>query len=105
MKNSIINNAKFELGKVFNTQRVMGDIFNSEDFGKFCLKSLQRHEMGDWGDMPEEDKISNDEALKNEGRIFSGYNVPEDMNANGSKIWIITEWNREATTILFPSEY
>lgn len=96
---------KFQIGKLLASYQVNADIINTENFSEFCKQSVQRHQIGDWGDMPEEDKISNDDALKNEGRIFSGYNVPETMKANGSKIWIITEWNREATTILYPSEY
>lgn len=50
--------------------------------------------------MCEEDKATNDNALVTEGRLFSSYDYKEDI-----KIWIITEWDRSATTILFPSEY
>lgn len=42
----------------------------------------------------------NDDAVKNgDDRIFARYNNEE------GDIYIITEWNREVTTILFPSEY
>ncbi|MDE6020535.1 MAG: hypothetical protein K2H01_06040 [Ruminococcus sp.] len=51
--------------------------------------------------MDDEDKALNDAAVKNgDERIFAAY-----IDSTGRKIWIITEWDRSATTILFPSEY
>lgn len=60
---------------------------------------LARHQCGDWGTVPPEDWKSNDEALVHGGRVLSAYIV------KGTKIWIITEWDRSATTLLLPSEY
>jgi hypothetical protein len=72
----------------------------------FCRKSstdllqlLYRHQTGDWGDLEDEDKESNEEALINDTRIFSSYSIAED------KIWIITEADRSLTTFLMPSDY
>ena len=49
---------------------------------------------------PDDTKM-NDEAVKNgDDRILAVY---EDKKYG--KIWIITEWDRSVTTILFPSEY
>lgn len=61
---------------------------------------LMRHSLGDWGDCCEEDRQANDWSLKEGERLFSVYHT-----AQGMKIWIITEWDRSATTILLPSEY
>jgi hypothetical protein len=61
---------------------------------------LSRHERGDWGDLGDEDKRENDFALGRELRIFSAYHT-----ANGEKVWIVTEADRSATTILLPNEY
>lgn len=58
---------------------------------------IYRHERGDWGDVRSEDAAMNDEALGN--RVLSSYEVA------GRTIWIITEYDRSVTTILFPSEY
>jgi len=70
------------------------------DFAKFAQQSLNRHVKGDWGDVDDEDKQSNDQALKQGTRLLSAY------EAKGlPKIWIITEADRSATTILFPDEY
>jgi hypothetical protein len=42
----------------------------------------------------------NDQAVKNgDDRIMGVYPTDE------GDIWIITEWDRSVTTILFPSEY
>ena len=60
---------------------------------------LSRHANGDWGDLDDEDKAANDQALKDGDRLLSAYETP------GGKVWIITEWDRSVTTILLPSEY
>lgn len=73
---------------------------------------LDRHFCGDWGDLDEEDKEANDEALFNGSRILSAYHVPSSMTPLRveMKIWIITEaendeGQRTNTTVLFPNEY
>lgn len=92
---------KFELGQLCFTRGVNNKVADDGDFAKFVLASLKRHAIGDWGDMCQEDKAENELALR-QGylRIFSAY------EAEGlPKIWIITEADRSATTILFPEEY
>jgi hypothetical protein len=65
---------------------------------------LTRHFVGDWGDLCDDDKLANDEALaEGVGRIFSAYDVPS--GASSVRVWIITEHDRSATTILLPDEY
>tara|TARA_A100001391_G_scaffold65342_2_gene40962 strand:- start:2468 stop:2761 length:294 start_codon:yes stop_codon:yes gene_type:complete len=61
---------------------------------------LQRHLAGDWGDLCDEDRRTNDAALKHDDRLFSSYQVTPAL-----KLWIITEWNRSVTTLLLPDEY
>ena len=60
---------------------------------------LARHAAGDWGECGEEDSQTNDESLRDGGRLLSVY------THQGQRIWIITEWDRTATTILLPSDY
>ena len=62
--------------------------------------ALGRHQSGDWGDVCDEDKRLNDEALRNGARLFSAYHTQD-----GRQFWIITEADRSATTVLLPSEY
>lgn len=65
---------------------------------------LTRHFVGDWGDLCDDDKLANDEALaEGVGRIFSAYDVPS--GASCVRVWIITEHDRSATTLLLPDEY
>jgi len=63
-------------------------------------KLLARHASGDWGDMCQEDKDHNNQALiSGKGRLFSSYNTP------AGKVWIITEYDHSITTVLLPDEY
>ena len=64
-----------------------------------ALTLLRRHVCGDWGMVPREDAMANDEALLTGARVLSSYDV------GGDKIWIITEADRRVTTLLLPSEY
>lgn len=95
---------KFELGRTVVTRGVHQLMNEDGDFYTFVMCSLlSRHATGDWGDLDPEDAKLNDTALASgEDRIFSVYK--RDGIPDG-KIWIITEWDRSATTVLFPSEY
>jgi hypothetical protein len=61
---------------------------------------LLRHQHGDWGDLCAEDRQENERALRRGGRLLSSYRTRLD-----AKLWIITEWDRSATTLLLPDEY
>lgn len=90
---------KFKLGRLVATDGVntwmQGDLRNVG----FVTSSLRRHASGDWGEVCSEDKQLNDSAVKEGTRLLSSY------SHNNTKIWIITEWDRSVTTILFPEEY
>lgn len=92
--------AKFKLGYVVWTRAINESIAGDGRFAKFVTESLGRHAVGDWGDLCMEDKQENGYALDKYLRLFSSYDYPD-----GRKIWIITEADRSATTILFPEEY
>ncbi len=87
----------FPLGQVLATPGVLRALEKAE---QSPMEFLDRHRTGDWGDLDEEDKKTNEEALQRGGRLFSAYGT----NA-GERIYIITEWNRSVTTLLLPSEY
>ncbi len=89
----------FKSGQIVMTAGVNEKAAASRSFSKFIIESLQRHLAQDWGDLPPEDKKENELALEQGFRLFSSY------LKNGDKIWIITEADRSATTILFPNEY
>ena len=60
---------------------------------------LERHLAGDWGDLSTEDVRENEFSLLNGLRLLSAYSV------GSHRIWIITEADRSATTLLLPDEY
>ncbi len=92
---------KFKYGKLYATKGVDEMVGNDKNFAKFVVDSVQRHLNGDWGDLDREDKRLNERALaKGNDRLFSRYNYNDDVS-----IYIITERDRSATTILFPEEY
>lgn len=92
---------KIELGQVAHTATVHNQTRQDAAFNKHCWDCLNRHKNKDFGDIPEEDKELNLLALGPEGgRIFSVYN-----DQKFPTIWIITEWDRKNTTILFPNDY
>jgi hypothetical protein len=51
------------------------------------------------GDLDEEDKKENELSVREGFRILSAYGKGD------SRIWVITEADRSATTLLLPSEY
>ena len=61
---------------------------------------LHRHQTGDWGAVGPEDWAANDRALTDGDRLLSAY-----VTDGGTKVWIITEWDRSATTVLLAEEY
>ena len=86
---------KFSHGRMYATPGALQTF--DRDFLATCF---DRHMHGDWGEMCDDDKRANDDALKHGGRLFSAY---EDEQ--GRKLWIITEADRAATTLLLPDEY
>ena len=89
----------FSLGQVVMTRGVNNFCEENNIEQKELTTLLNRHLSGDWGDLPEEDKETNDYALQTGERLLSAYTL------NGQRIYIITEWDRSVTTILFPDEY
>ncbi len=87
--------ALFPLGRIVMTKGIHLAIAADE-----MLTALLRHAQGDWGDVGDEDRCSNEEALVRQFRLFSVYHASDK-----TKFWIITEADRSYTTILLPEEY
>lgn len=92
---------KFEYGQLVATADMTVKMESDDAFKDFVFESIKRYSSCDWGDTCDEDKQLNDDAVKNGERVLAVYACP----ATGEKIWIITEWDRSVTTILFPDEY
>ncbi len=93
----------FKMGQCVATPGALAAL---EQTDEYPWQFLSRHVAGDWGIVDEEDKASNDQAVKDGSRILSAYL----LNDGKTKIWVITEaeddqGNRAATTILLPSDY
>jgi len=87
--------ALFPLGKIVMTKGMHSTVTAEE-----ILDALLRHAQGDWGDVCDEDRDSNEEALVRQFRLFSVYHASDK-----TKFWIITEHDRSTTTVLLPEEY
>ncbi len=96
-----------QFGRFILTQGITFDVDKNIEFSKFVQSCVKRHARHDWGELEKEDIEANNSALKDGDRLFSSYKIPEKLSAEirENKIWIITEHDRSATTILFPSEY
>jgi hypothetical protein len=88
---------RFDLGRIVGTP---GAIEALDQAGQDPFGLIFRHAMGDWGEVPDEDKAENEFSVDNNLRIMSAYTL-----ANGVQIWVITEADRSATTILLPGDY
>jgi len=100
-ENSHINRgnigAAFALGETFITPGAQEAL---EIAGETAIQFLRRHMSADWGEVSEDDAQENELSLREAFRLLSAYRT-----VKGQKIWIITEADRSATTILLPSEY
>ena len=98
--------SKFSLGQLVLTRAVNDLVANSTSFSLVVTRSLNRHQQGDWGDVCPDDKQANHEALAHgDLRLFSVYTSPRHLPLDPVTIWIITEADRSATTVLFPEDY
>jgi hypothetical protein len=87
----------FPLGQVVATP---GALEALEKAGDMPEMYLGRHESGDWGELDEHDIAENEYSLNRHLRLFSAYAL-----SDGTRLWIITEADRSATTLLLPEEY
>ena len=90
-------NSLFEIGMVLATPGAIRLMLLNNVQPQHLLK---RHVTGDWSEMDMEDQATNHEAIKYGARIFSAYRVSPTH-----RIWVITESDRWATTLLRPEDY
>jgi hypothetical protein len=85
------------LGRLLSTP---GAIEAMAKAGQDPLELINRHRNGDWGDVDAHDWAVNDQAVTGGERVLSAYTLKD-----GVRLWIITESDRAATTLLLPDEY
>jgi hypothetical protein len=98
----LIVQPKFNLGRTLATPAALKAI---EDAGQTPEFFLEKHVQGDWGEVDDDDKRSNDQALVDGSRLLSAFRTLKNV-----RIWVITEaaddeGKRSATTTILPSEY
>ncbi|CAJ3149017.1 plasmid related protein [Burkholderia pseudomallei] len=88
---------RFRPGRILATPAAVEAI---ADARVSILDLLIRHLRGDWGDLSQSDREQNDLAVDAGLRVLSSYVLP-----NSQTVWVITEWDRSATTFLLPGDY
>lgn len=89
----------FPLGQVVMTPSAEAALEERSQLA-IVATALHRHWLGDWGDLCEEDRLANDRAVQVGERLLSVYAFPD-----GFCLWVITEADRSATTVLLPDDY
>lgn len=88
---------RFPLGGMVATP---GALEALEEAGQSPQEFISRHARLEQGELCDEDHRENLFSVDKALRIFSAYKT-----SAGVKLWVITEADRSATTILLPSEY
>lgn len=89
--------ARFTLGRTFISPGAEEAL---QIAGQTAIEFLRRHLSCDWGELSDHDVKENELSLEKGFRLLSRY-----QTTKGERLWIITEADRSATTILLPIEY
>lgn len=89
-----------QTGALVMTRGIKAEADKNPLFIREVLFALDRYKANDWGDLSDNDKEANNEALEYGGdMILAAYNTMK------GKIYIITDADRAVTTVLFAEEY
>jgi hypothetical protein len=93
-----VGRARFPLGRtVIDSDLLRGlDEFDYEGLSVF----VDRHLRGDWGEVDDHDAVNNERAVLYGEHITSVYRLPD-----ATRVWVITEADRSATTLLGRDAY
>jgi len=90
----------FELGQVVMTRAVAETVKEHPEFSDEIATAMARYVKGDWGDLGEEDAAMNDHAvIEKNDRILAKYKTSREA------LYIVTEWDRSSTCVMFVSDY
>ena len=95
--NNCLRTLLFPIGRVVLTPGARAILLQ---FDMIPQDLLSRHETGDFGDLCEEDKQANREAIRDGDEILSAYKLSPI-----TKLWVVTEGDHSITTITTPEEY
>ncbi len=87
----------FPLGRIVATP---GALTALQRAGQSPDELLTKHAHGQWGDLSDDDWKENNYSVSRALRLLSAYRL-----CTGETLWLITEADRSATTLLLPQEY
>ncbi len=96
----------FNSGMKVMTKGIKSLISSSPEMHDFVINCMNRHLSGEWGNLETDDIEMNNQSVEDEKNgkfpdmILSCYE-----SEDGTEIWIITDSDRKATTVLLPEEY
>ena len=90
---------QFQIGNLAVSKRVLHRT-EDESFDDFVWDSFARHCICDWGDIDEEARKANDQAIKEGGYLLSEYE-----HIKYSKLYIFTQIDRSETVVCLPDEF
>ena len=85
----LIEDDLFPFGRIETTEGALRSVDYCTSF-----RGLMRHALGDWGDVSEQDRAVNDDALARGGRLISVYH-----DTSGTKFSVTTDADRKLTTV------
>ena len=88
---------RFKLGRTVATAGAVA-------LGVDLLPYLRKHHCGEWGDLSDDDKQANEDAVATDLRILSKYHV-KDEAGRAYPMYVITEHDRSLTSVMLASEY
>lgn len=90
-----------QMGQVVMTRGLYAASSKSKEVDSQIREAFRRYLQRDWGELDAEDKLMNNHAVESPGsdRILAKYTT------SAGPIYIITEYDRSATTLLFTDEY
>lgn len=99
----MFNNNKNKIGNIgdiLTTAAIAAEIKRNQAFNEEIEKAIEQYLIGSWGTLTAEDKEENEKAVKEKaGRIIARYKT------SVKDIYIITEYERNKTMIMFCNEY
>lgn len=96
---------QLQIGQVTASDAIVREIEETEDFQTFCMCCVRRHRIHDWGDIPQEQWDSNDQAVLSGKAIISEYVIPEIFRIGYAvRIVVTTDEKRTETRITFPDD-
>lgn len=96
---------QLHIGRVTATAAIVQEIEETEDFQSFCMACVRRHRAGDWGDIPKDQWLRNNQAARKGGEIISEYEIPKIFCIGyDDRIIVTTNADRTETTIMFSTD-